>query len=75
MKPYMLIEGTNQAIEAFEQKVATALEAGYSLAGELVTHSASPSEVKFFQSVILLEDEEEEEDEDYEDEEDEEEEA
>lgn len=68
MKPYMVIEGTSSALEAFEKKVSGALEAGYSLAGELAT-CVHGSEVKFYQPVFLLE-----EDEDWDDEEDEEEE-
>lgn len=71
MKPYMLIEGSNQAVEAFEKKIADALDLGYGLAGELVTHTASPNEIKFFQSVLLSEEEEEDEDFDDEEEEDE----
>lgn len=67
MKPYMLIEGSSQTIEGFEQKVTAALEMGYSLAGDLITHAVSPSEIKFFQAVILEEDEDDSEEE-YEDE-------
>lgn len=70
-KPYILVEGSSQSIEAFERKVAAALEMGYILAGELVTHPISPSEVKFYQSFLLSEDDEDFDDED-EDEEDEE---
>lgn len=70
MKPYMIIEGSNQAIDSFEKKVADALGMGYTLGGELVTHShSSNNEVKFYQSVILAEEDDEYEDEDYEDEE------
>lgn len=69
MKPYKIIEGSSSAIEAFEQKVASALEMGYTLAGELATHAASSGEVKFYQPVILEEDEDfDEEDESEEDE-------
>ncbi len=67
MKPYMVIEGGSQALEAFEKKVADALELGYSLAGELVTQLHA-SEIKFFQPVILVEDADDEEDWDEEDE-------
>lgn len=70
MKPYMLIQGSSQAIEAFEQKVAAALEQGYSLAGEMVTHPL-PSEVKFYQPVMLEEEDYEDDDYEEEDEEDE----
>jgi hypothetical protein len=68
MKPYMIIEGSSQSIEGFEQKVANALELGYSLAGELIVQPAG-TEMKFYQPVIIEEeieewDEDEEEDED-----------
>lgn len=72
MKPYMIIEGSSQSIENFEQKVANALELGYSLAGELVAQSVA-TEMKFYQPVIMEEDNEEwdeDEDEDEEDEDD-----
>lgn len=68
MKPYMIIEGSSQTIESFEQKVTAALEMGYSLAGDLISHSVSPSEVKFFQALILAEEEDEEDEEEYEEE-------
>ncbi len=69
MKPYMIIEGNHSAIEAFEKKVADALEMGYSLAGELVTQPHA-TEIKFYQPVILADDQEdEEEDEDWDEEE------
>lgn len=71
MKPYMVIEGSNQFLEHFEKKVADALELGYSLAGELVTQLHG-TEVKFFQPVMLVEDSDD--DEDWDDEEDDEEE-
>lgn len=73
MKPYMIIEGTSQAMDLFEKKVADALEAGYSLAGELVAKSHA-ADLKFYQPVILADDSDEDEwdDEDEEEEEDEE---
>lgn len=74
MKPYMIIEGTSQAMDLFEKKVADALEAGYSLAGELLAKSHA-SEMKFYQPVILADDSDEDEwdeDEDEDEEEDEE---
>lgn len=67
MKPYMLIEGSNLSIESFEHKVAAAIEMGYSFAGDLVSHPVSSNELKFYQPVILIEDEEDDE-EDYEEE-------
>jgi hypothetical protein len=68
MKPFMLIQGSSQSIETFEQKVASAIEAGYCLAGEMIAHPVSATEMKFYQSMILQDDEDE-----FEDEEDEEE--
>ena len=62
MKPYLLIEGSNHALQAFEDKVASSIEAGYALSGELVTQALSDSkgtEVRFYQAMVLDEDEEE----------------
>ncbi len=73
MKPYMIIEGSSQALELFEKKVADALEEGYSLAGELIVKSQT-GEMKFYQPVIFADNDEddwgEDEDEDEEDEDD-----
>jgi hypothetical protein len=69
MKPYMIIEGSSQAMDLFEKKVADALEAGYSLAGELIVKSHA-SDMKFYQPVILAEGDEEEWDEDEDEDED-----
>lgn len=67
MKPYMIIEGTSQALENFEKKVADALGMGYSL-GDMATHAVGSNELKFYQTVILddedFDDEDEEEDDD-----------
>jgi hypothetical protein len=63
----MLIQGSGQAVEAFEQKVTDALEQGYSLAGELIAHS-SASDIKFFQPVMFEEEYADEEEDEYEDE-------
>jgi Domain of unknown function (DUF1737) len=71
MKPYKIIEGSSQAIEEFEEKIADALEIGYCLAGELVAQSHA-LEMKFYQPVLLLPDDEDEDEEDDEDEDDEE---
>lgn len=70
MKPYMIVEGSNQKMDAFEKKVTDALESGYTLAGELIAQPHG-SEIKFYQPLILSEDEEWEEDEDEDEEEDE----
>lgn len=69
MKSYMIIEGSSQAIELFEQKVAGALEEGYSLAGDLIVKSQG-SEIKFYQPVILSDIDEDEWDEDEDEDED-----
>lgn len=70
MKPYMIIEGSSQSIEHFEQKVANALELGYTLAGELVAQPQA-TEIKFYQPVIMEEEDADWDDEEEEDEEDE----
>ena len=72
MKPYKIIEGSSTALEAFEQKIAAALEMGYSLAGELATHPVSSGETKFYQPLILEDDQDFDEDEEAEDEDEEE---
>ena len=61
MNTYLLIEGINSDIEAFEQKVSDALSLGYVLAGDIKSHSGIKSgSVVFYQSMILdLEEEEE----------------
>ncbi len=38
MKPCIIIKGTDDNIEDFENKIALALEQGYELSGELITH-------------------------------------
>jgi hypothetical protein len=38
MKPCIIIKGSDDNIEDFENKVALALEQGYELSGELITH-------------------------------------
>lgn len=69
MKAYMLIEGNHKAIESFEAKVAEALDMGYGLAGDLISHTLSPGDIRFYQAVILGEDEDDDEiDEDFDEE-------
>lgn len=63
MKPYVLIQGSSNAIEEFEQKVISALEMGYVLAGDLLAKTQG-SELKLIQPVVLEDDMDEEEDED-----------
>lgn len=38
MKPCIIIRGTDDSIEEFENKIALALEQGYEISGELITH-------------------------------------
>jgi len=38
MKPCIIIKGSDDNIEEFENKIALALEQGYELSGELITH-------------------------------------
>ncbi len=38
MKPCIIIKGSDNNIEDFENKIALALEQGYELSGELITH-------------------------------------
>ncbi len=38
MKPCIIIRGTDDNIEEFENKIALALEQGYEISGELITH-------------------------------------
>jgi hypothetical protein len=38
MKQCIIIKGTDDNIEDFENKIALALEQGYELSGELITH-------------------------------------
>lgn len=52
MKPYKIIEGSSQDIAGFEEKIAAAIDMGYALAGDLVSQPLS-GELKFFQPVIL----------------------
>ncbi len=72
MKPYMVIEGQIQELEQFEQKVAEALELGYSLAGELIVQTHA-EQLKLYQPMLLeeteddIEDWEEEDEDEYED--------
>lgn len=38
MKPCIIVKGTDDNIEEFENKIALALEQGYEISGELITH-------------------------------------
>lgn len=50
MKPCIVIKGTDNNIEDFENKIALALEQGYEISGELITHVLNIDE----QDVIVL---------------------
>lgn len=71
LKPYRVIEGSQQALTAFESAVAAAMEEGYTPMGDLVVKT-SGTELKFFQPMIWEESFPDEEDEDEDDEEEEE---
>lgn len=50
MKPCIIIKGSDNNIEDFENKIALALEQGYELSGELITHVINLNE----EDVIIL---------------------
>ncbi|HFL8824394.1 MAG TPA: hypothetical protein V7791_01780 [Candidatus Azoamicus sp. OHIO1] len=41
MKPCILIKGTDDRIEEFENEIALALKQGYEISGDLITHVIS----------------------------------
>lgn len=51
MKPCIIIRGTDDNIEDFENKIALALEQGYELSGELITHVLN---IDNYDVVVLL---------------------
>ncbi len=57
MKPCILIKGTDKNIEEFENKIALALEQGYEISGDLITHvvriSINEDEVILLQPMFL----------------------
>jgi len=57
MKPYMLITGTVAGIAEFEQKVSSAIESGYELAGDLIVRSDSGADSTILLQPLILEDE------------------
>lgn len=50
MKPCIIIKGSDDNIEDFENKIALALEQGYELSGELITHVINLNE----EDIIIL---------------------
>lgn len=50
MKPCIIIKGTHHQIEEFENKIALALEQGYEISGDLITHVINNAE----EDVIIL---------------------
>lgn len=59
MKPFKLIQGTNNNITAFEDKIAEAITDGYELSGELIVkiieNNNNPDKVLFFQPMVMEE--------------------
>jgi hypothetical protein len=51
MKPCIIIKGTHEDIENFENKIALALEQGYEISGDLITHVINQNDVDI---IILL---------------------
>lgn len=59
MKPFKLIQGTNNNITAFEDEIAEAITNGYELSGELIVkiieNNNNPDKVLFFQPMVMEE--------------------
>lgn len=59
MRPFKLIQGTNNNINEFEDEIAQAIESGYELSGELIVkiieNNNNPAEVLFFQPMVMEE--------------------
>jgi hypothetical protein len=51
MKPCIIIKGTHNQIEEFENKIALAIEQGYEISGDLITHVISTEDEDL---IILL---------------------
>lgn len=59
MKPYLLIEGSNDNIDDFENKISEALEVGYVFESELISHMVQTTKgvsILFYQAMALEED-------------------
>ena len=50
MKPCIIIKGMDENIEDFENKIALAIEQGYEISGDLITHVINDGE----KDVIIL---------------------
>lgn len=50
MKPCIIIKGNNNNIEEFENKIALAMEQGYEISGDLITHVINDGE----KDIIIL---------------------
>lgn len=51
MKPCIIIKGNHEQIEDFENKIALAIEQGYEISGDLITHVINNGEEDL---IILL---------------------
>lgn len=51
MKPCIIIKGSHDQIEDFENKIALAIEQGYEISGDLITHVINNGEEDL---IILL---------------------
>lgn len=76
MKPFKLIQGTNNNITAFEDEIAEAITNGYELSGELIVkiieNNNNSDKVLFFQPMVIEEHLDFEDDDDFEEDDDEE---
>lgn len=50
MKPCIIIKGNHHQLEEFENKIALALEEGYEISGDLITHVINIGE----EDIIIL---------------------
>lgn len=50
MKPCIIIKGNDYTIEEFENKIALAIEQGYEISGDLITHVINDGE----KDIIIL---------------------
>ncbi len=50
MKPCIIIKGSHNQIEDFENKIALAIEQGYEISGDLITHVINNGE----EDIIIL---------------------
>lgn len=50
MKPCIIIKGNDNQLEEFENKIALAIEQGYEISGDLITHVINTGE----EDIIIL---------------------